>query len=69
MNHPTHRENKAQTEAPIVVPAAGIANMISVSPRYVHILAEQGRIPSIRFGKGCVRFNVKDVLTALGIVA
>ena len=67
MNATHKHESKAPAEPPIVVPAAGIASRISVSSRYVHMLAEQGRIPSVRFGKGCVRFNVKDVLHALGI--
>jgi len=52
---------------PIVVSAKTIAHKISTSTRYVHVLHEQGKIPGIRFGKGCIRFNEADVFAALGI--
>ena len=59
---------KKQAEAePLVVPAKNIARRLSVSSRYVHILAEQGKIPVCRFGKNCIRFNEAAVLAALGI--
>ncbi len=31
------------------------------------MLAEQGKIPSHRFGKACIRFNRTAVFAALGI--
>ncbi len=62
--------NKKQNEVePLLVPAARIASRISVTPRYVHMLAEQEKIPVHRFGKACVRFNESEVLRALGINA
>ena len=59
---------KSTSEFPLV-PASVIAPHLSVTPRYVHLLAEQGKIPAHRFGRGCVRYNLTEVLTALGIVA
>lgn len=57
-----------QTEAePLLVPAKSIARSLSVSSRYVHMLAEQGKIPHHRFGRACVRFDQAAVLAALGI--
>lgn len=44
-----------------------IAAILSVTPRYVAILAEQGRIPVHRFGRRCVRYRVSDVMRALGV--
>jgi hypothetical protein len=62
------RPNTKQNEVePLLVPAARIASRISVTPRYVHMLAEQGQIPVHRFGKACVRFREAEVLRALGI--
>jgi hypothetical protein len=62
------RPNTKQNEVePLLVPAARIASRISVTPRYVHMLAEQGQIPVHRFGKACVRFRETEVLRALGI--
>lgn len=56
-----------ESQAPELVPAIAIARRLSVSPRYVHLLAEQGKIPAHRFGKGCIRFNPAAVYRALGI--
>jgi len=68
MNHRPHRESTAQQESPaLLVPASNIAARLSVSARYVHMLAEQGKIPVCRFGKGCVRFSPPAVFRALGI--
>jgi hypothetical protein len=44
-----------------------IAAILSVTPRYVAILAEQGRIPVHRYGRRCVRYRVSDVMRALGV--
>ena len=53
--------------APLLVPAKIIARDLSCTPRFVHMLAEQGKIPSHRFGRACIRFNKSAVLAALGI--
>ncbi|MEI6674495.1 MAG: hypothetical protein WCO57_04890 [Verrucomicrobiota bacterium] len=58
-----------QASPVLLVPAAAIARTLSVSPRYVHLLGEQGKIPVCRFGKGCVRFSPSAVFAALGIDA
>jgi hypothetical protein len=54
---------------PQLVPAKSIAQVLSCTPRYVHILHEQGCIPGYRFGKACIRFNPVEVFAALGIRA
>lgn len=59
--------DEQSTSEVLLVPASAIARRLSVSIRYVHLLAEQGKIPVCRFGKGCVRFNPNEVLAALGI--
>ena len=64
-----HTYKKQNEVEPLLVPAARIASRISVSSRYVHMLAEQGKIPVHRFGKACVRFRESEVLRALGINA
>jgi excisionase family DNA binding protein len=57
-----------QVEAePLLVPAKAIARELSCTPRFVHMLHEQGKIPAVRFGKACIRFNKSDVFAALGI--
>ena len=57
-----------QTEAEaLLVPAKSIARALSCTPRYVHILHEDGKIPGYRFGKACIRFNRAEVFAALGI--
>ena len=56
-----------QTEQPLVVPASRIARRLSVTERYIHVLAAEGKIPSVRFGKRCIRFNEEAVMEALGI--
>jgi hypothetical protein len=52
---------------PLLVPARTIARSLSVTPRYVHMLHEEGKIPGHRFGKACIRFNQAAVFAALGI--
>lgn len=60
--------NKTDSEVtPDLVAASAIAHRLSVTPRYVLQLAEQGRIPCIRLGRKCVRFNPAAVAAALGI--
>lgn len=51
-----------------LVKATTIAAILSVTPRYVAILAEQGHIPVHRFGRRCVRYRVSDVMRALGVM-
>jgi hypothetical protein len=52
---------------PQLVPAKFIARVLSCTPRYVHMLHEQGQIPGYRFGKACIRFSPSEVFGALGI--
>lgn len=52
--------------APDLVAAPAIARRMSVTGRYVLQLAEQGRIPCVRIGPKCVRFNPDAVAAALG---
>jgi excisionase family DNA binding protein len=47
------------------VNASQIAKIYSVVPRYILKLAAEGRIPSLRVGKKCVRFNPDAVAKAL----
>jgi hypothetical protein len=49
-----------------LVPAHIIAKRISTSPRYILQLADAGRIPVLRIGKKCVRFEPFAVAAALG---
>jgi len=60
-------QTKQIEAAPLVVPAKSIAKSLSCTPRYVHILHEEGKIPGYRFGKACIRFNEAEVFAALGI--
>jgi excisionase family DNA binding protein len=52
--------------APEYVAAPIIARKLSVTSRYVLQLAEQGKIPCVRLGRKCVRFNLAEVSQALG---
>lgn len=66
----TANPKKKQTEqaaAFTLVPAKSIARSLSCTPRYVHMLAEAGSIPSHRFGRACIRFDQAAVFKALGI--
>ncbi len=53
-------------QAPALVAAPTIARRISVTPRYILQLAEAGKIPCIRIGRKCVRFEPEAVAAALG---
>lgn len=61
-----------QTKTPVVeqtpefVAAPVIARRLSVTSRYILQMAEQGRIPCLRLGYKCVRFNPAAVAAALG---
>lgn len=61
---PTTQQIEAE---PLLVPAKVIARDLSCTPRFVHMLHEQGQIPGIRFGRACIRFNRAAVHAALGI--
>jgi excisionase family DNA binding protein len=57
-----------QTEVgPLLVPAKAIARDLSCTPRFVLMLLEQGKIPGVRFGRACIRFNRAAVFEALGV--
>ena len=59
-----HQESAAE---PLLVTAKAIARDLSCTPRFVHMLHEQGKIPGYRFGKACIRFNRAEVLRSIGI--
>ena len=64
MNKLPHTETIEQ--APVLVAAPVIAHRISATPRYILQLAASGRIPCIRIGQKCVRFEPQAVAAALG---
>lgn len=47
------------------VSAEVIAKKYSITSRYVLLLAAEGKIPSLRLGKQCVRFSLEDVAAAI----
>jgi hypothetical protein len=49
-----------------LVSAPAIARHIDVTPRYILQLAAEGKIPSVRIGRKCVRFAPHEVAKALG---
>ena len=53
-------------QAPALVAAPVIARRISATPRYILQLAAAGRIPCVRIGAKCVRFEPQAVASALG---
>ncbi len=53
-------------QAPALVAAPVIARRISATPRYILQLAAAGRIPCVRIGAKCVRFEPQAVAAALG---
>jgi excisionase family DNA binding protein len=57
---PTHSEHDRT-----FVNAGVIAARYGVTPRYVLQLAAAGKIPSLRMGRKCVRFNEAAVAEAL----
>ena len=48
-----------------LVKAAQIAKGYDVTPRYILQLAAEGKIPSLRLGKKCIRFDINAVSKAL----
>ena len=60
-------EPEVAAQAPEFVAAPAIARRLSVTARYILLLADAGRIPCIRLGKRCVRFSPGAGAAALGI--
>ena len=59
-------QKEQTTGEAVLVKSATVARALSVTGRYVLQLEEQGVIPSVRFGKRCVRFHLPAVLAAVG---
>ncbi|MGC4017655.1 MAG: hypothetical protein QM755_24530 [Luteolibacter sp.] len=57
--------NTPTAQEPEYVNCHVIAARFSMSWRHVLRLAAQGRIPSMRLGRKCVRFNIPEVDAAL----
>lgn len=53
--------------APEYVAAPYIARKLSVTSRYILQQAAAGKIPCVRLGFKCVRFNIAEVEKALGV--
>ena len=66
MSHVAHVTIPIEHNADYVA-APIIARKLSVTSRYVLQLAEQGKIPCVRLGRKCVRFNLAEVSQALGV--
>ena len=66
MSHLAHVNKVVEHNADYVA-APIIARKLSVTSRYVLQLAEQGKIPCVRLGRKCVRFNLAEVSQALGV--
>jgi len=59
---------KEKTKAkPKYISSEKIAEQLSVTSRYILQLAAQGKIPSVRLGHRCVRFNIAEVAEKLGV--
>lgn len=63
----TSKPPQARNEQPLLVRGGEVARALSVSPRQVEYWRTEGRIPCHKFGKRCVRYNLRDVLRALGV--
>ena len=50
--------------APILLDAKQLAQALNVSKRAIGLWLEQGSLPHYRFGKSCLRFDLKQVLQA-----
>jgi len=61
MPQPKHVSSQAE-----LVPASAISKRISVTSRYILQLAAADKIPCVRIGPKCVRFNPGAVAQALG---
>ncbi len=60
----TKQPPNSQTSAAFV-DARHIAARYSVSPRQILLMAADNRIPCLKLGKKCIRFNEADVSLAL----
>lgn len=56
-----HRAENGDTVTPDkdAYTVAEVAHRLGISTRTVYEMVAGGRIPSIRFGKGCIRISVK----------
>ena len=61
------KAEETQEPSPVLVRARDIAEALSVSMRQVGYWAKDGRIPSHRLGRRCVRYSLPAVLKALNI--
>jgi excisionase family DNA binding protein len=52
---------------PLLVTANEVAAALSVSTRQVQYWQEEQRIPFHKFGRRCTRYNLAEVLKALGV--
>jgi hypothetical protein len=67
MVHQKAQNNQIGGDEPaVLVKAQTIAHRISVTGRYVLQLADAGKIPCVRIGAKCVRFDPHAVAAALG---
>ena len=66
MSHRTNNITETQ-DYPTLVPAAVIARKLGCTPRYVHLLRETNEIPGHLVGKRLIRYNPREVFSALGI--
>jgi hypothetical protein len=64
VNHVTHI-SPSKEAASRFVDARFIAKKYKISPRYVLLMAAAGRIPSLRLGRKCVRFDQDAVARVL----
>ena len=60
-----HAKQQRLKAADDIVTASFIARKYKISSRYVLLMAADGRIPSIRIGKKCVRFSEAAVAEVL----
>lgn len=67
MRKPPKIQNNSRNERaePRLVNADTVAARYGVSGRYILQLAAQGKIPSLRLGRKCVRFDPDAVAAAL----
>lgn len=66
MSATTNKNTGGSDKVGCLVSAPVIAKRLSVTARYICQLAEQDRIPCVRLGRRCVRFNPAAVARKLG---
>lgn len=62
---PNTRTIPPTTNESTYVSSLEIAKRYGVSSRYILQLANEGKIPCLRLGKKCVRFDIEAVMEAL----